>query len=47
MEWSISDMAAGARLDSVNEWGRLKCVVLGTVDGFTPGLSFDRRAGEA
>lgn len=28
----------------MNEWGRLHSVVLGTVEGFSPGLSFNRRA---
>lgn len=31
-------------LYSVNEWGRLRAVILGTVEGFAPGLSFNRRA---
>ena len=43
----MSDATPGAGLYSINEWGWLRCVVLGTVDGFAPGLSFDRRASEA
>jgi len=43
----MSDTEPGAGLYSMNEWGRLRCVVLGTVDRFAHGLSFDRRAGEA
>ncbi len=31
-------------LYSINEWGRLRAVILGTVEGFAPGLSFNRRA---
>jgi len=31
-------------LYSANEWGSLRAVILGTVEGFSPGLSFDRRA---
>lgn len=31
-------------LYSANEWGRLRAVILGTVEGFAPGLSFSRRA---
>ena len=34
-------------LYSFNEWDRLRTVVLGTVEGFAPGISFDRRASEA
>jgi glycine amidinotransferase/scyllo-inosamine-4-phosphate amidinotransferase 1 len=34
-------------LFSINEWGRLRAVILGTVDGFAPGLSFSRRASPA
>ena len=43
----MSDTDPGAGMYSINEWGRLKCVVLGTVDRFAPGLSFDRRATES
>jgi glycine amidinotransferase len=31
-------------LYSINEWSRLRAVILGTVAGFSPGLSFGRRA---
>lgn len=31
-------------LYSGNEWGRLRAVILGTVEGFAPGISFARRA---
>jgi len=31
-------------LYSINEWGRLRTVILGTVEGFAPGVSFNRRA---
>ena len=31
-------------LYSLNEWGRLRAVILGTVEGFAPGVSFNRRA---
>ncbi len=34
-------------LYSINEWGRLRAVILGTVEGFAPGLSFNRRASAA
>lgn len=34
-------------LYSINEWGRLRAVILGTVEGFAPGLSFNRRASPA
>lgn len=30
-------------LYSINEWGRLRSVILGTVEGFAPGLSFNCR----
>jgi glycine amidinotransferase len=42
----MSDTVPTSKLYSINEWDRLKCVVLGTVDHFAPGLSFDRRATE-
>ena len=31
-------------LYSINEWSRLRAVILGTVEGFSPGLSFTGRA---
>ena len=34
-------------LYSANEWGHLRTVVLGTVEGFAPGVAFNRRASAA